>query len=159
MLGALTTMMGCARDSAIDVAQKFWDAAIDQDIEKARSYATRETADVLTIKEDAGDQEGEVEFGQVTVQHDRTIIETTMRTTSGDSTMSVPLKTVVVQEDGEWKVDVTQTMMSMFGDAMGEMMQGMGEAMEEAMEEIGKTMMEEMKKGMEKMEGSVSTSN
>jgi len=50
------------------------------------------------------------------------------------------LTTVLVQQEGTWKVDVNKTMMSIFGGAMGEMMEQMGEAMQE----MGESMAEGM---------------
>ena len=62
---------------------------------------------------------------------------------------------ILVKEEGQWKVDAEQTMMSMFGGAMGEMMKGLGKALEEGFkkgfEEMGKSIAGGMQKGLEVM--------
>jgi hypothetical protein len=142
----IALLPGCGGGSAVDVAGKFWDAVNDGNLEKAKKYATQETAASLTMNDDRGDAEVDVEFGASTVEGERTIIETHMVTRMGDVNQTVDMKTVLVQEDGEWKVDIINTMMSMFGGAAQEMMQGMTEAMGQTMEDMGNVMMEEMQK-------------
>ncbi|UCF06394.1 MAG: hypothetical protein JSV33_05015 [bacterium] len=154
----LVMLTGCSGggDTAIVVAGKFWDALEDQDLEKARSYCTKETAESLTLNEDTKDQDVSIEFGNVDITQECAQIETIMRSTSGDVENKIELTTVLVREDREWKVDVSQTMMSMFGGAMGEMMESMSKTMEDAMEEMSEKMAEEMQKNMEDMTSSMS---
>ena len=54
-----------------------------------------------------------------------------------------------VLEDGEWKVDLTQTMFSMLGGAMGQMMEDMGQAMQQGMEEMAEQMADSMEQSFE----------
>jgi len=145
---------GCSggKDDALTVAEKFWNALHEKDLEKARSYATEETAGSLTLNEDAENQKVDIEFGDVIVEEGRTKVQTMLHTTTDESETSVELETVLVREDGEWKVDVNMTMMSIFGGAMEQMV----DEMSEAMEDLGKTMAEEMQKSMEKMSASMS---
>jgi hypothetical protein len=141
----MALLPGCG-GSAVGVAKKFWKAVNDGNVEKARSYATEETAASLTINTDAGKADVDVEFGAETVEGDRTIIETTTRTRMGDFTQTVEMKTILVREDGKWKVHVMETMMSMFPEAAQEMMKGMSESMGQVMEDMGSAMMEEMQR-------------
>ena len=53
-----------------------------------------------------------------------------------------------MKQDGKWKVDLDQTMMSMFGGAMGEMMKGLGGQMGEGLNQMGKEL-EDMGKAIE----------
>ena len=135
-----TFTIGCSggKKDAVTVARDFWNALQERDLEKARSYATKETAGSLKLNEDAEDQEVDIAFGEAVEEDGYTKIETTIQTTTEESETSVVLVTVLIQEEGEWKVDVNQTMMSMFGGAM---------------EELGKKMTEEMQKSMEQMAG------
>ena len=148
-----TFMIGCSggKKDAVTVAEDFWNALQDRDLERARSHATKETAGSLTLNENAEDQEVDIAFGEVVEEDGYTKIETTIQTTTEESETSVALLTVLIREEGEWKVDVNQTMMSMFGEAMEEMVKGMTKTMEE----LGKTMTEEMQKSMEQMAGSM----
>lgn len=154
----LTVLAGCggSGDTAIVVAGKFWDALKDQDLEKAKSYCTKESAESLTLKEDADDQEVDYEFGDVDITKECVKIQTVLHSSSGEGESKAELTTVLVREKGEWRVDVSQTMLSMFGGAMENMMETMSDAMEDAMEEMSKKMNEEMQKAMEEMSGSMS---
>lgn len=141
--------MGCSsgEDESLMVAKNFWKAMEERDVETARSYATKASANSINIEEDAEDQDVDIMFGEVTKEDGKTMVETTMHTSQDGNTMDIPMKTVLVQEDGQWKVDVDQTMMSLFGGAMGAMM----ETMKEGFEEMGKAMADEMKSSFEKM--------
>ena len=142
---------GCGKDQPIDVAKKFWGALEDQDIEKARSYATEATAPSLKMNYRGEDEEIAVIFGEVTESDGQTLVETTVQTVKGQENTRVPMKTVLVKEDDRWKVDVAQTFMSPFGDAMGKMMQGMMEAMQEGMNEMVESMQRKMQESMDEM--------
>jgi hypothetical protein len=136
---------GSEKDESLAVAKDFWKAMKDRDIEKAKTYATSASADALSINEKENDQDVEISFGEIEIKDGKSTIETNMLAVDDDSQMTIPMQTVLVKEDGAWRVDVNLTMMSLFGGAMGAMM----ESMKEGMEELGKSMAEEMKAGME----------
>jgi len=142
-------------EDQLAVAKGFWDAMNAKDIQVIRLYVTKESADKLQIKEKDTPGNCEVTFGNIKIEDDKTIIDTTMQTNEGTTEFQVQMQTILVKEDGQWKVDADQTMMSMFGGAMGEMMNGLGKALEEGFkkgfEEMGKSMAEGMQKGVEVM--------
>ncbi len=144
--------VGCGGgDEATDVARGFWDALEANDIETAKTFATASSASSLKMTENMEGKDVTVTLGAVTEESGSKLVETTVATTQGENDMSIPMKTVLVQEDGAWKVDVEQTMMSLFGGAMAEMMKGMGEAMGEAMQGMGEEMGKAMQEGVEEM--------
>jgi hypothetical protein len=137
---------GCGdKDESLTVAKHFWKAMEDRDLETAKSYATRATANSLNMEENGEDQDVEIIFGEVTREEGKILVATTMRTSQDEKTISIPMKTVLVKEDGRLKVDVDETMMSLFGGAMGAMM----ESMKEGFQEMGKAMADGMKAGFE----------
>lgn len=151
VVGSLLLVVACGggKDDAETVAQSFWSAMEAKDIDKARSLATKDSRESLSIDENADEQEVEVVFGEVTVESDHTAVATTLTSVAGDGTkMSIPLTTIVVQEEGEWRVDASRTMMSMFGGAFEGMMEEMTGAMQESMQELGETMVETMEEGV-----------
>jgi hypothetical protein len=161
LMGVLAcVIIGCSSGSkdALSVAKEFWAALEDQNLEKAKSYATIETRNSLQLNEREENEDVEIEFGEVTVEDSQTRVQTTMRSIGEESETTIPLETVLVKEEGEWRVDVDQTMMSLFGGAMGRMMEGLGEAMKDGMEDMGKAMVEGMKGAMEEMEEEMSKS-
>ena len=149
--------VGCGGgDKATDVAQGFWDALKAGDIETAKTFATATSASSLKMTENMEGKDVSVEFGEVTKEGDATYVATTVTTSNDESQMAIPMKTVLVQQDGTWKVDVEQTMMSLFGGAMAEMMKGMGDAMGEAMQGMGEEMGKAMQEGIEGMGEAIS---
>jgi hypothetical protein len=145
---AVLFSFGCSNsDESVTVAKNFWKAMEDRDIETARSFATRESAGSLTINEENADQDVEIIFGEVTTEDGKTMVATTMKTVQDETEMEIPMQTVLVKEEGKWKVDVNLTMMSLFGGAMGAMM----DSMKEGFEEMGEAMADEMKAGFEEM--------
>jgi len=149
-------------DSQLAVAKGFWDAMNAKDIQAARSFVTKGSADKLHIKEEDTTAGCKVDFGDIKIEDDKTTIDTTMQTNDGTAEFQVQMQTILVKEDGQWKVDAEQTMMSMFGGAMGEMMKGLGKALEEGFkkgfEEMGKSMAGGMQKGLEVMTQTSETS-
>ena len=149
-------------ESQLAVAKGFWDAMNAKDIQAVRSYVTKESADKLQIKDKDADASCKVAFGKIKIEDNKTTIDTTMQTYDGTTEFEVQMQTILTKEDGQWKVDAEQTMMSMFGGAMGEMLKGLGKAMEEGLkngvEEMGKSMAEGMQKGLEVMTQTSETS-
>ena len=149
-------------ESQLAVAKGFWDAMNAKDVQAARSFVTKESADKLHIKEEDTTASCKVDFGNIKIEDNKTTIETTMQTNDGTTEFQVQMQTILVKEEGQWKVDAEQTMMSMFGGAMGEMMKGLGKALEEGFkkgfEDMGKSMAEGMQKGLEVMTQTTATS-
>lgn len=148
-------------DSQLAVAKGFWDAMNAKDIQAVRLYATKESADKLQAKDTNAPANCKVTFGDIKIEDDKTTIETAMQANDGTTEFNVQMQTILVKEEGMWKVDAEQTMMSMFGGAMGEMMKGLGKALEEGFkkgfEEMGKSMAEGMQKGVEAMTQTIET--
>lgn len=127
----------------LGVAKGFWDAINADDINTARSYATKKSGDCLELKKRDTASRGKVTFGDVKNEDNRTIIETTIQASEGETNLEFPMKTVLVKEDGQWKVDFDQTLMSIFGGAVGEMIEGL----KKGFEEMGKSMADGLQKG------------
>jgi hypothetical protein len=144
MVGSITGC-GSSGDSPETVADSFWTALQNQELTLARSYATPETADMLNDANN--DQDVQVTLGETTMKDGEAHIQTTMKADNEGQSMDIAMTTVLVQQEGSWRVDVNKTMMSIFGGAMGEMMEQMGEAMQE----MGESMAEGMQESMESM--------
>ncbi len=132
-------------EDRLSVARGFWDAVNANDIQLARSYATKKSAAGLQLKDHDAAGSGRVTLGSVKTEGNKTIIETTLRTYDGETELEVPVETILVKEDGQWKVDFDQTLMSMFGGTMGKMIEGF----QKGLEEMGRSLAEGMQKGFE----------
>jgi hypothetical protein len=140
---------GCgAAGGPESVAENFWAAIMAGDKEEARKYAAKDSVAELELEPKQPGEERDIEFGKAVESNNQVSIPTTMITTTNGQEQRVPLNTVLVKQDGDWKVDWNQTMASMLGGMMGEMMKGMSEAMEGMAEEMGKSF-EEMGKSYE----------
>lgn len=127
------------------VADKFWAATKTGEIEKIKPYVTATSFSSELMKGNAQKTEGEYTLGAPQIESDKATIPTTLK----DKGFNIELQTICVKENGKWKVDVNQTMATMFGGAMGEMMKGlekglgeMGKALGEGLKEAGKTLEE-----------------
>ncbi|KAB2834497.1 MAG: nuclear transport factor 2 family protein [Candidatus Brocadia sp.] len=140
-------------ESRLAVAKGFWDAMNAKDIQSAKRYVTKESGDKLLITDT--DASSKVTFGEVKTEDNKTIIETAMQTYRGTTTSEAKMQTILVEEDGQWKVDAGQTMVSMVGGAIGEKTQGIGRTMEQGLkkgaEEMGKAVAVDTQKGLQEM--------
>lgn len=110
-------------ESLLAVAQGFWNALNANDIQAVRSYATKESMAKLQIKDTDALTNCKITFGEVKTEDNKTIIETVMHTYQGTTGSEAQMQTILVNEDGQWKVDADQTMMSMFEGSIVEMTQ------------------------------------
>src|SRR3990172_5985918 len=139
--------------SPLAIAKGFWDAMNAKDIQAVRSYVTKESRDKLQIKDNDAATNCKVTFGEIRIEDNKTSIETTMQTHNETTEFEVQMQTILVKEDGQWKVDADKTMMSMFGGAVGEMVKGLGktvgEGIKKGIKEIEKAMAENTQEDIE----------
>ncbi len=136
---------------ARNIAAGFWDALLENDLDTAKTFATMASGDNLTINKDIDDSSNHVTFGDIVADNDKATIETMLNTQKDGSQISIPLRTILVKEKNQWKVDADLTMMSVFGGAMGEVIEGIGEAVKNSGEGMGKALAEGMAKELEDM--------
>ncbi|MBM4055767.1 MAG: hypothetical protein FJ264_14130 [Planctomycetes bacterium] len=129
-----------------NIATGFWDALMANDLEAAKSFATSASGNNLKLYNNTDNSSSQITFGNITMNGDKTMIETILNTQKDGSQITIPLQTILIQENNQWKVDADQTMMSIFGGAMGELMEGLGEAMKNSMEGMGKAFTEDLPK-------------
>ncbi len=143
----LGTACGAAGDPHA-VAEAFWTASKDGDMELAKSYVAEGGSASI---DESGSSIGDFSLGETAIDGDRATVETTM-VSAGEQSIELAFTTVLVQQDGGWKVDLDQTsddmMKSLFGTTMGELTKKMGEAMGDAMGEAMKGMAEGMAEGL-----------
>lgn len=123
------------------VAEKFWSAAKSGKPDDVKDLVTKASFTGMKDKKDQGPTKGEYTLGDVKVDGDKASIPTTMK----DQGFTMKMQTILVKEDGKWKVDLDQTMMSALagafeslGSAMGEGMKGMEQGMKGLGEGVNK---------------------
>lgn len=120
-------------ESPLTVAKGFWDAMNAKDIQSVMSHTTKESGDKLRIKDNDAITDGKITFGEVMVEDTKAIIKTATQPYRGTTTSEAQMQTILVKEDGQWKVDVDQTMASVPGGAMGASVQDVGQTAEEGL--------------------------
>jgi tetratricopeptide (TPR) repeat protein len=158
LTGALLVGCGGAADDARDVAQSFWEASRDGDVERARSYVSESSAAKINEQDDESGV-GEVAIGEARIEEGVALVETTISGMDEDMPMGVEFETVLVREEGAWKVDLDRTtgnmMKSMLGVSLNAVAEEMGKALGEAMGQ----MVEGMQEGFESMADSLADTN
>ncbi len=102
---------GCATNlSPIEVSQNFWTAVQNKDSQTIRKYITsaspREndlTANILPVSN--------FTLGRTVIDKNQAWVDTTVEI-AADDPFSLPIKTVLLQENEQWKVDYTATVAS-----------------------------------------------
>lgn len=107
------------------VAEKFWDATKTGKVSEVKTYITKDGVASLE-KENAQDKKieklGDYSFGNAKTDGDKATVPTTLK----DAEFNVSFDTNLIKEDGNWKVDLDQTMMSMLTSIMSEATKAMG---------------------------------
>ena len=147
----LAIACGAAGDGPHAVADAFWSASKEGDVEIAKSYIAEGGNATIKDPDKSGSSVGEFLLDETTIDGERATVETTVETT-GEQAMELAFQTVLVSRDGSWKVDLDETtdemMKSLFGITMGELTKTMGQAMGDAMGEAMKGMAEGMAEGL-----------
>lgn len=136
-------LAGCSlgQDKPKEVAVKFWEATKSGDPAKIKPFVTQASlANDLMKNQSAQDDQATFILGEEKIDGDKATIPTVIQ----DQNIKFELTTVLLKEDGKWKVDVTQTMTSMLGGALGEMMKGIeqigdqvGKELDDALKDFG----------------------
>jgi len=124
-------IIACSSKGPKAVADKFWDAAKDGNTGKMQKLVTKSSLANLQEQSGGGIKKGDIELGKAKLDGDKALIPTAM----DNDGFKVNFETVAIKEDGKWKVDLNQTMMSMMGAAMAGAMKEMDTALEGIVEE------------------------
>ncbi len=155
LLGAAGFVAACAgTESPEAVADRFWAAVQDGDVETARAYSIESESSSLKLEHESSIDS--YELGDARSEDGKALVETRV-TTSGEWELDISFETVLIEDAGAWKVDVEGTGSRMvravigastaelvrgiadtLRGAMGEVMEGVAEGMKELGEALGK---------------------
>ncbi len=115
-------LSGCVFSSesqqAREVADKFWQAVLSDDMETAKNLTTWESAQYLQFLSSKSVSAKRFETGEIKV--DGTTAEVATVLYGGEKgDMTIPVRTVLVRNKDAWQVDVQKTLGSMVSGAMG----------------------------------------
>lgn len=155
LLGAVGLVTACAGAEGPEaVADHFWAAVQDGDAETARAYSIESETSSLKMEDESSIES--YELGETRSDDGKALVKTRV-TTAGEWELDLSFETVLIEDDGVWKVDVDQTGSRMvravigasteelvrgiadtLRGAMGEVMEGVAEGMKDLGEALGK---------------------
>jgi len=92
----------------IDVSEGFWRAVKDKDINAIEKYSTEDSLTGAELSENILPLD-EIVLGKTVIDGDEAWVDTTV-TISGDKPYTLPIQTVLIRENKQWKVDYQATM-------------------------------------------------
>jgi archaellum component FlaC len=154
-------MTGCGEGLyPIDVAEGFWRAVKNKDIKAIEKYSTEDSLTVDELSENILPLD-EIVLGKTVIDGDGAWVDTTV-TISGDKPYTLPIKTVLIRENRQWKVDYQATMKwvskgsSVYSVISGirNMSEALAEELNQSMEDVQKAI-PEIKEELEEIEESL----
>jgi len=144
----------------IDVAEEFWRAIKDKDVKTIQKYSTEDSLTGEDLDENILPLD-EIILGRTVIDGDSSWVDTTV-TISGDKPLTLPLRTVLIRENKQWKVDYDETIklvskgssISRIISSIRNMRENLTEELNQSMEDIQKAM-PEVKEEIEKIEESL----
>ena len=130
----------------IEVSEGFWRAVKDKDINAIEKYSTKDSLTGDELRENILPLD-EIILGKTVIDGDGAWVDTTV-TISGDKPYTLPIKTVLIRENKQWKVDYQATMkwvskgssvysvISGIKNMMGELAEGLNQSMEDVQKAI-----------------------
>lgn len=140
---------GCSEvNSPLEVSEIFWDAVERGDVNTIRKVTLPESLPESEITENILPI-SDVEFGRIIIDGDQATVETRL-TVQSDRPLQLPIETLLLREDGEWRVDYKSTVASVQRDSpVAAMLQGLQEfneritrAMDESVNELERSLPE-----------------
>lgn len=144
----------------IEVSEGFWRAVKDKDVEVIRKYSTEHSLTGEELSEKILPLD-EIVLGKTVIDGDGAWVDTTV-TISGDKPYTLPIKTVLIRENKQWKVDYQATIkwvskgsvVSSVISSIKNMSEELAEELNQSMEGIEKAI-PELKEEIEKIEESL----
>ncbi|SEA99512.1 hypothetical protein SAMN05660964_03078 [Thiothrix caldifontis] len=124
---------------AREVADKFWQAVLNEDMDTAKNLTTWESAQYLQFLSSKSVAAKRFETGEIKV--DGVTAEVATLLYSGEKgDMAIPLRTVLIRNKDVWQVDVQKTMGSMVSGAMGAVVDQLNIFMENGLKDLDKAL-------------------
>lgn len=141
-------LSGCIFSSesqqAREVADKFWQAILNEDMETAKDLTTWDSTQYLQFLSSKSVSAKRFETGEIKV--DGTTAEVATVLYGGEKgDMIIPLRTVLVRNKDAWQVDVQKTMGSMVSGAMGAVVDQLNVFMENGLKDLDRALADSVK--------------
>ncbi|PID49506.1 MAG: hypothetical protein CR991_05595 [Proteobacteria bacterium] len=124
---------------AREVAQQFWAALVQGDMETAKKYATWDSVRFLPYLQTKQVEVRSAELGEWQVEGNVAQLTTILRGGEHDD-LVIPAKTILIRQQDGWLVDVQQTLTSMVSGTMGAVVDQLNGFMQQGLEELDKAL-------------------
>lgn len=142
--------MSSEQQQAREVANSFWQAVLDKDMETAKGLVTWESVEYLKFLSNDKVIAQNFETGELQITDGVAEIATVLNSGS-TAEMQIPVRTVLVRHEDGWLVDVQKTLGSMVSGAMGSIvdqlnsfmqdgLKGLDESLSDSIDQLGKTL-------------------
>lgn len=154
-LFGLNACSNSTEQDARQVADEFWTAILQDDMEKAKVLATWDSAQYLSLLHSKKMSARRFETGELKIENGLAEVATVLYSgEKGD--VQIPLRTVLTLHNNKWLVDVQKTLGSMVNGAMGavvdqlnnfmqESLKGLDGSLSESIDKLGKSLEDSMK--------------
>lgn len=150
LLVVIIGLSGCIFSSesqqAREVAEKFWQAILSNDMDAAKDLTTWESAQYLQFLSSKSVSAQRFETGEIKVDGSTAEVATVLYGgEKGD--MKIPVRTVLVRDkENAWQVDVQKTMGSMVSGAMGAVVDQLNQFMNNGLKDLDQSLADSVNK-------------
>ena len=153
VLALLLSGCGDSKPTAESLAQDFWKAVIEKDMETAKSLASWDTVDYLKYIRSGQLKPARFELGEAMQNDQRAVIDTTLYSASqGQTSVKIPGKTVLLNTEHGWRVDLKSTIGSTVQETVGTVFDQLNNIMQQGLEGLDAQLSESMKELGEALE-------
>ncbi len=148
VLPVLLSLSACLEaQNPKDIAQQYWQAIVDGDTEAARQYISKDSQQAF--EQTLQRLDNGMEVRQVALDDLNTSVTTTLNPNTDKPYLDRPFETVLVLEDGKWKIDLQRTRIPPAPDEieqqLGELSQKLNQTMQQSAGEMEQALGEGMK--------------
>jgi len=137
---------GGQADTPKSVANTFWKAVQQRDMETAKNISTWDTVDYLKYLKTEKIHPERFELGEVMVGDTKAEIVTTLYSNKqGQSGVKLPGKTLLIKTEHGWRVDVKSTLASVVRHTVDNVFEQLNGFMKEGVKELDKAFSESLK--------------
>lgn len=137
---------GCdGEKSAKDVANDFWQAVIDNDMESAKQFATWDTVEYLKYLSSTKTHPERFELGEEMLGEKTAEISVILHTkATGKESVRIPGKTILVKTEEGWRVDVKKSLGTVVKQTVNNVFDQLNNMMQQGIKELDKSFSESM---------------
>ena len=154
LLASAVALGACSEiEQPKNIAEQYWQAMIDNDLETARALVSTASQDAFDIHAQAVNSPDAL--SQVALDDQRIVVVTTINPDVDKPWRDRPFETVMVLEDGEWRIDLNATELSPAPTELERQLEDMTNDMNGTLEKNLDTMEQLLEEGADLLDESI----